>query len=76
MLYGYDRANNKYLISHLETTMGQREIPGGGSAGSPTAFDGATSNTVVKLKLRETETGASRSFGTTTHAWIQFVMYD
>lgn len=76
MLYGYDRANNKYLISHLETTMGQREIPGGGSAGSPTAFDGSTSNTVVKLKLRESETGASRSFGTTTHAWIQFVMYD
>lgn len=76
MLYGYDRTNNKYLISHLETTMGQREIPGGGSAGSPTAFDGATSNTVVKLKLREAETGASRAFGTTTHAWIQFVMYD
>jgi hypothetical protein len=76
MLYGYDRTNNKYLISHLETTMGQREVPGGGSAGSPTAFDGATSNTVVKLKLREAETGASRAFGTTTHAWIQFVMYD
>jgi hypothetical protein len=76
MLYGYDRTNNKYLISHLETTMGQREVPGGGSAGSPTAFDGATSNTVIKLKLREAETGASRAFGTTTHAWIQFVMYD
>ena len=76
MLYGYDRTNNKYLISHLETTMGQREVPGGGTAGSPTAFDGATSNTVVKLKLREAETGASRAFGTTTHAWIQFVMYD
>lgn len=76
MLYGYDRANNKYLISHLETTMAQREIPGGGTAGSPTAFDGSTSETVVKLKLREAETGASRSFGTTTHAWIQFVMYD
>jgi hypothetical protein len=76
MLYGYDRTNNKYLISHLETTMGQREVPGGGTAGSPTAFDGATSDAVVKLKLREAETGASRAFGTTTHAWIQFVMYD
>ena len=53
MLYGYDRTNNKYLISHLETTMGQREVPGGGSAGSPTAFDGATSNTVIKLKCFE-----------------------
>ena len=76
MLYGYDRTNNKYLISHLETTMGQREVPGGGTAGSPTAFDGATSAAVVKLKLREAETGASRSFGNVTHAWIQFVMYD
>ena len=56
--------------------MGQREVPGGGTAGYPTAFDGATSNTVVKLKLREAETGASRSFGSVTHAWIQFVMYD
>ena len=75
MLYGYDRTNNKYLISNLETTMGQREIPGGGSAGSPTAFDNVN-NITVKLKLREAETGASRAFGTTTHAWIQFVMYD
>jgi hypothetical protein len=75
MLYGYDRTNNKYLISNLETTMGQREVPGGGSAGSPTAFDNVN-NITVKLKLREAETGASRAFGTTTHAWIQFVMYD
>jgi hypothetical protein len=76
MFYGYDYTNNKYLISHLETTMGQREVPGGGAAGSPTAFDGATSETVVKLKLREAETGASRAFSYATHAWIQFVMYD
>jgi hypothetical protein len=75
MLYGYDRTNNKYLISNLETTMGQREVPGGGSAGSPTAFDNVN-NITVKLKLREAETGASRAFGTPTHAWIQFVMYD
>jgi hypothetical protein len=39
-------------------------------------FNGA-SQVVVKLRLREAETGASRGgFGTTTHAWIQFVMYD
>lgn len=75
MIYGYDYANNKYYISHVETTMATREIEGGGSSGSPTLFNGA-STPVVKLRLRETETGASRSFGTTTHAWIHIVMYD
>ena len=76
MFYGYDHTNNKYVIVPMETSMGFREIPAGGSSGSPTLFDG--SDTLeVKLRLREAETGASRGgFGTTTHAWIQFVMYD
>ena len=75
MIYGYDYANNKYLLSQLQTTMALREIAGGGSSGSPTFFDGGSA-VVIKLRLREAETGASRSFGTTTHAWMQFVMYD
>lgn len=75
MLYGYDYANNKYLVSHLSTSMGLREISGGGSSGSPTAFNGSATQT-IRLRLREAETGASRSFGTITHAWIQFTMYD
>ena len=75
MIYGYDYTNNKYLLSQLSTTMGLREIAGGGSSGSPTFFDGSSA-VQVKLRLREAETGASRSFGTTTHAWMQFVMYD
>jgi hypothetical protein len=75
MLYGYDYANNKYLISHLSTSMGLREIAGGGTSGSPTAFNGGATQT-IRLRLREAETGASRSFGTATHAWIQFTMYD
>lgn len=75
MMYGYNYAANKYLVSHLETTMGLREVPGGGITGSPTAFEGATPQ-VLRLRLREVETGASRGFGTTSHAWIQFVMYD
>ena len=76
MFYGYDYTNNKYNIVPMETSMGFREIPAGGSSGSPTLFNG--SDTLqVKLRLREAETGASRGgFGTTTHAWIQFVMYD
>ena len=41
-----------------------------------TEFNGS-SNISLKLRLREAETGASRGgFGTTTHAWIEFVVYD
>ena len=75
MMYGYDYANNKYSMVPAETTMALREIAGGGSSGSPTLFSGSSS-IALKLRLRETETGASRSFGTTTHAWIQFVIYE
>ena len=75
MMYGYDYVNNKYTAVPMATTMALREIAGGGSSGSPTLFDGGSA-VVLKLRLRETETGASRSFGTTTHAWIHFVMYD
>ena len=75
MIYGYDYANNKYLAVPLETSMGLRELAGGGSSGSPTLFNGS-SNIALKLRLREAETGASRSFGTTTHAWVEFVVYD
>jgi hypothetical protein len=75
MVYGYDYQNNKYLLVPLETTMSTREIAGGGSSGSPTLFGGSATIS-LDLRLREAETGASRSFGTTTHAWIEFVVYD
>ena len=75
MIYGYDRPNNKYYISNLETTMAVRELVAGGTAGSPTAFDGS-STPVIKLRVSEAVTGASRSLGTTTHAWLRITMYD
>ena len=72
MFYGYGYASNVYNMNTLGSTgTTLRELPGGGSSGSPTAFGSFAS---LKLKIRETETGASRSFGTTTHAWIRFVM--
>ena len=56
--------------------MGLREKAGGGSSGSPSLINGSSSIS-LKLRLREAETGASRGgFGTTTHAWIEFVVYD
>ena len=73
LMYGYDYVNNNYVIAPLETTMTKRTVEAGGSSGSPTLFNGAGTVT-VQLRLREAETGASRSFGTTTHAWIQFLM--
>ena len=48
-----------------------RDVPGGGSSGSPTAFGSFAS---MKIKCAEAETGAGRGFGTTTHAWVRFVM--
>ena len=71
LMYGYDYVNNNYVISPLETSMTKRVVEAGGTSGSPTLFNGA-GTVSVQLRLREAETGASRSFGTTTHAWISF----
>jgi hypothetical protein len=76
MFYGYDYTNNKYNMIPFDTSVTYHEIPAGGTSGSPTLFDGG-STVQVKLRLRESETGAGRGgFGTTTHAFIRFVMYD
>ena len=73
LIYGYSYATNEYVIMPLNKDITTRKIAGGGSAGSPTAF-GAMGSLTLTLKLREAETGASRSFGTPTHAWIMFTM--
>ena len=70
-LYGYNYPSNKYNVNPLNKDITLREIPGGGSSGSPTAFGSVTS---VKIKAAEGDSGASRSFGTVTHAWVQLVM--
>ena len=72
MFYDYGYASNIYIMNTLGSTgTTLRTLPGGGSAGSPTAF-GAFSN--LQIRITEALTGASRSFGTVTHAWIRFVM--
>ena len=73
LIYGYSRATNEYNIMPLNKDITTRKIDGGGTAGNPTAF-GAMGSLTLTLKLREAETGASRSFGTPTHAWIMFTM--
>jgi hypothetical protein len=75
MFYGYDYTNNKYNMIPFDTSVTFHEVPGGGSSGSPTLFD-AASPVAMSIRLRETETGASRGgFGTTTHAWVRMVMF-
>jgi len=73
LIYGYARASNQYVIMPLNKDISTRTVAGGGVAGSPTAF-GSLGSSVTTLKLREADTGASRSFGTDTHAWIVFTM--
>jgi hypothetical protein len=69
--YGYQHASNKYNVLNMNKDVTLREVPGGGSSGSPTAFGSFAS---VKVKAAEGDTGAGRGFGTVTHAWVQLVM--
>lgn len=67
IFYGYDYFNERYIVTPFDSSMGLREVSSG-------AFSG-TDPIVIKLRLREAETGASRgTFGTTTHAWVQMVL--
>ena len=70
-LYGYNYSANKYNVTPLNKDITLREIPGGGSSGSPTAFGSFSS---MKIKAAEGDAGASRSFGTVTHTWVHLVM--
>ena len=71
MVYGYAYSANKYVIKPVSGDMTTKEVTGGGSSGSPIAF-GSMGSVKMTLKLREADTGSSRSFGTTTHAWLMF----
>ena len=73
LIYGYVRSTNEYAIMPLNKDIGTRKVAAGGSPGSPTAF-GSLGSSTVTLTLREADTGASRSFGTDTHAWVVFTM--
>jgi len=71
IIYGYAYSANEYNIKNAHADMNTRKMSGGGSAGSPIAF-GSMGSVDLTLDLREASTGAGRSFGTTTHAWVMF----
>lgn len=73
LIYGYAYATNEYVVTPVTADMTTRKLAGGGVAGTPTAF-GNLGSSKLTLKLAEADTGASRSFGTTTHAWVMFTM--
>ena len=71
LMYGYAYASNKYVVKPVSGDITTKEVTCGGSSGSPIAF-GSMGSVKLTLKLREADTGSSRSFGTTTHAWLMF----
>ena len=73
LIYGYVRTTNEYAIMPLNKDIGTRKVAAGGTPGYPTAF-GSLGSSTLTLTLREADTGASRSFGTDTHAWVVFTM--
>ena len=73
LIYGYSRLTNEYVIMPLNKDITTRKLAAGGSPGSPVAF-GTLGSLEVSLTLREADTGANRSFGTDTHAWIVISM--
>jgi len=73
LIYGYSRLTNEYIIMPLNKDIATRTLAGGGSPGSPVAF-GTLGSLTLSLTLREADTGANRSFGTDTHAWIVISM--
>jgi len=71
IIYGYAYSANEYNIKNAHADMNTRKMAGGGTSGSPIAF-GSMGSVDLTLDLREASTGAGRSFGTTTHAWVMF----
>ena len=69
LVYGYSRTTNQYIIMPLNKDIQTRTLNAGGTPGSPIAF-GSLGSLTMNLDLREADTGAGRSFGTDTHAWI------
>jgi len=74
-VYGYQRTNNVYVTRALASDFPTRTLLGGGSSGSPTAFDAfdSSANTMT-LGLTKAATGASAAVGQTTHCIVQFIL--
>lgn len=75
VVYGYQQSTNLYIQRAVDPNFTKRQIAGGGTSGSPTAFTAfdATTNAMV-LSLTKALTGASAPPGTATHCVVQFIL--
>jgi hypothetical protein len=77
-VYGYNRTSNSYVTTGVTPSFnvtGGRNVAGGGSSGSPTAFSAfdPAVNTVT-LGLTKTISGATAGVGQTTHCVVVFLL--
>lgn len=73
LIYGYSVNSDAYVLMPLNKDITTRMVEGSASGGSPTSH-GNLGSSKLTITLREADTGASRGFGTDTHAWIHFIM--
>jgi collagen type VII alpha len=77
-VYGYNRTGNSYVTTGVTPSFnvtGGRNIAGGGSSGSPTAFSAFDpSVNTVTLGLTKTISGATAGVGQTTHCVVVFLL--
>jgi len=77
-VYGYNRTGNSYVTTGVTPSFnvtGGRNVAGGGSSGTPTAFsafDPAVN--IVTLGLTKTISGATAGVGQTTHCVVVFLL--
>ena len=77
-VYGYNRTGNSYVTTGVTPSFnvtGGRNVAGGGSSGTPTAFSAfdPAVNTVT-LGLTKTISGATAGVGQTTHCVVVFLL--
>ena len=73
LIYGYVRPAEQYIIMPLNKDIDIRTLDAGGTAEEPIAF-GSLGSLTMTLVLQEKHTGATRTFGSETHAWIVLSM--
>ena len=77
-VYGYNRTGNSYVTTGVTPSFnvtGGRNVAGGGSSGSPTAFSAFDpSVNTVTLGLTKTISGATAGVGQTTHCVVVFLL--
>jgi len=74
-VYGYQAVANQYVSRALASDFTTRTMPGGGSAGNPTAFSSYDPSIHTStISLTKALTGATAGVGAVTHCVLQFLL--